>query len=254
MHAVGPKKAALKINHYLAFFLDIEKTWKHVPSYPQLIDHFGAEGLRRVRLPMRWLQEERGLEIDAHAKRLHSEKRRISECLASLPRTSQAGKALQSYWGELDSRIKRGKTSYTSARLALRAAASLMRHSDPAGKRLPTQHDVDGYLMAVPGQVATLTGFTNFLNQQQGTSLKPVVNDAVVSKKRKEKLARSLMKMAKQPEKGANWQWEWLVLGMEYFHERKISKKVIRQQEIETKDDGTWVTLDGMKYWLPGSY
>lgn len=253
MHAVGPKKAALKVNHYLAFFLDIETTWQQLPSYQQLLNHFEAEGLRRVRLPMRWLGEAKGIKQNAQAKRLHSEKRRISECLSSLPHTSQAEKVLHSYWGELESRIRRGKTSYTSARLALRAAASLLRYTDSAGKRLPTQHDVDGYLHAVPGQVATLTGFTNFLNHQQGTTLKPVVNATVISKKRKEKLARSLMKMAKQPEKDENWQWEWIVLGLEYFHERKISKKVIRQQEIETKDDGIWVTLKGMRYWLPSS-
>ncbi len=253
MHTVGSKKAALKINNYLAFFLDIETTWQQVPSYSQLLHHFGAEGLRRVRLPMRWLDEAKGIKPNAQAKRLHSDKRRIRECLASLPPSSQANKALHSYWGQLESRIKSGKTSYTSARLALRVAASLLRHTDTAGQRLPAQRDVESYLDAAPGQAATLTGFTNFLNQQQGTALKPVVNAARICKQRKEKLARSLMKMAKQPEKNEAWQWEWLMLGMEYFHERKISKKAIRQQEIETKDDGIWVTLEGSKYWLPSS-
>lgn len=254
IHAVGPKKAALKVNHYLSFFLDIEKTWQKVPSCSQLLNHFEAEGLRRVRLPMRWLHEAKGIKPNAHAKRLHSDKRRIRECLASLSPSSHADKALHSYWGQLESRIKSGKTSYTSARLALRAAAALLRHTDPVGQRLPAQCDVESYLDAVPGQAATLTGFTNFLNRQLGTTLKPVVNAAKVSKQRKEKLARSLMKMAKQPEKNEAWQWEWLVLGLEYFHERKISKKAIRQQEIETKDDGIWVMLEGMNYWLPSTH
>lgn len=251
MNAVGPKKAALKINHYLTFFLDMETTWQQVPRYPQLLHHFGAEGLRRVRLPMRWLHEAKGIEPDAKAKRLDSDKRRIRECLSSLPPTSQAEKALHSYWEQLESRIMNGKTSYTSVRLALRAAASLLLKTDPAGQRLPVQGDVDNYLDATPGQAATLTGFTNFLNRQHGTNLKSVTNATRASKQRKEKLARSIMKMAKCPRKDETWKWEWVVLGLEYFHDRKISRKVIRQQKIDTKIDGIWVTLKGKRYWLP---
>lgn len=251
MSTVGPQKAALKINHYLMFFLDLETTWQQVPSYPQLLHHFGAEGLRRVRLPMRWLHEAKGVEPDAQARRLHSDKRRIRECLSFLPPTSQAEKALYSYWRQLESRIMNGKTSYSSARLALRAAASLLLKADPAGQRLPAQDDLDHYLEAAPGQAATLTGFTNFLNRQHDTSLKPVANAARSIKQRKEKLARSIMKMAKCPEKDEAWQWEWIVLGLEYFHDRKISRKAIQQQKIETKGDGIWVTLKDKQYWLP---
>lgn len=251
MNTVGPKKAALKINHYLMFFLDMEKTWQQVPRYPQLLNHFGAEGLRRVRLPMRWLHEAKGVEPDPQATRLDSEKRRIRECLSSVPPTSRAGNSLLGYWKQLESRVKSGKSSYSSARLALRAAASLLLKTDKTGKRLPTQGDVEDYLDAAPGQAATITGFTNFLNRQQGTTLKPIVNTARVNKQRKEKLAKALMKMAQSPEKNEDWHWKWLTLGLEYFHNRKVSKKFIRQQKIDIKNDGFLVTLDGTIYWLP---
>lgn len=251
MHTVGPKKAALKINHYLSFFLEIETTWQQVPSYPQLLNHFGAEGLRRVRLPMRWLHEVKGIKPDAKAKRLDSDKRRIRECLSSLPPTSRAEKALLDYWEQLESRIKSGKTSYSSARLALRAAASLLLKTDKVGQRLPAQGDVEGYLGSAPGQAATLTGFTNFLNRQHGTTLKPVTDTRRANKQRKEKLAQSIMKMAKHPEKDEAWRWEWVTLSLEYFHGRKVSKKAIRQQKIEVHNDGLSVTLEGMRYWLP---
>lgn len=251
IHAVGPKKAALKINHYLGFFLDIETTWQQVPSYPQLLHHFGAEGLRRVRLPMRWLHEEKGIEPDPKAKRLDSDKRRIRECLSSLPPASQAEKVLHGYWGQLQSRISSGKTSYSSARLALRAAASLLRNTDPKGKSLPAQHDVDDYLTATPGQAATLTGFTNFLSRQHGTILKPVTDTTRASMQRKESLARSIIKMAKNPNNDEAWLLEWIALTIEYFHGRKISRKAIRQKEKEAVDDGIWITIEGMRYWLP---
>lgn len=251
MHAVGPKKAAIKINHYLAFFLDMEITWQQVPSYPQLLNHFGAEGLRRVRLPMRWLHETKGVTLDPQAKSLDSDKRRIRECLSSLPPDSRAEKALHAYWEQLASRIKSAKTSYRSARLALRAAASLLRNTDPAGKRLPAQHDVDDYLSVTPGQAASLTGFTNFLNRQHDANLKPVIDATRVRKKRKENLARSLIKMSNHEEKDDAWMLEWIALSMEYFHGRKVSKKAIRQEKIEASDNGIWITLQDMKYWLP---
>lgn len=251
MCTVGPKKAALKINHYLTFFLNIETIWQQVPSYSQLLNHFGAEGLRRVRLPMRWLHEVKGVESDPKAKRLDSDKRRVRECLSSFPTTSRSEKALHDYWGQLEPRVRSGKTSYTSARLALRAAASLLRNTDPMGQRLPAQRDVDDYLDATPGQAATLTGFTNFLNRQHGTALKPMTDTMRTSKRRKEKLARALMEMAKQPHKDSAWMSRWTVLAMEYFHGRQIAQKTLHQQDIEASGNGIWVTLEGLRYWLP---
>ena len=50
---VGDNKAAITVNRYLSFFLEIEKVWQAIPDYARLIAHFSAEGLRRVRLPMR---------------------------------------------------------------------------------------------------------------------------------------------------------------------------------------------------------
>lgn len=251
MHTVGPKKAALKVNHYLSFFLDIEKNWQQIPSYLELLNYFEAEGLRRVRLPMRWLHEVKGVEPDAQAKRLHSEKRRIREYLTSLPSSSQAEKAFHHYWGRLESRIMDGKTSYTSARLALGAAASLLLKTDPTGQRLPAQDDVDNYLVTAPGQAATLTGFTNFLNRQYGISLKPTVNKKRASKKRKKKLEKTLMVMAQYSEKDETWRWKWIALSLEYFHGKKVPEKAICQEEIEDCGDGILITLDGMRYWLP---
>lgn len=251
IRTVGPHKAALRINHHLSFFLEIDQTWQRVPSYLQLLNHFGAEGLRRAKLPMRWLHEAKGVEPDHQAKRVDSEKRRIDECLSSIPPTSRAANALLAYWEQLTSRIRGDKTSYTSARLALRAASSLLLQTDQAGQKLPAQGNIDDYLDTAPGQLATITGFTNFLNRQYGTTLKPFVDTKRASKRRKEKLARSIMQMAKNPNKDDAWMSQWMVLAMEYFHGRKLSRKTFLQKEIETTDDGIWITLDGMRYWLP---
>jgi hypothetical protein len=54
---VGGHKAALTIHRYLPFFMDIERQWRTIPDYHVLLNHFGTQHLRRVLLPMRWMEE-----------------------------------------------------------------------------------------------------------------------------------------------------------------------------------------------------
>ena len=82
--AVGDNKAAITVNRYLSFFLEIEKVWQAIPKYNRLVDHFGAEGLRRVRLPMRWMQEAGMVVKDAAVQAEDSEKRQIAGMLKAL--------------------------------------------------------------------------------------------------------------------------------------------------------------------------
>ncbi|WP_339935266.1 hypothetical protein [Vreelandella glaciei] len=251
IRTTGPHKAALKINHFFSFFLEIDQAWSRIPSYSELLHHFGAEGLRRVRLPMRWLHEEQGVEPDHQAKRIDSEKRRIQACLSSMPSASLSDQVLQAYWLQLETRIEAGTTSHTSARLALSAAAALLLNTDREGQRLPNQGDVDSYLSAVPGQAASVTGFTNFLNRQHATTLTPRVDEKRVRKRRKEMLARTMMQMAKCAEQGDEWRERWIVTAMEYFHDKKVTKKALRRQAIESSGDGVRVTMGDESYWLP---
>lgn len=158
---------------------------------------------------------------------------------------------LQAYWLQLETRIEAGTTSHTSARLALSAAAALLLNTDREGQRLPNQGDVDSYLSAVPGQAASVTGFTNFLNRQHATTLTPRVDEKRVRKRRKEMLARTMMQMAKCAEQGDEWRERWIVTAMEYFHDKKVTKKALRRQAIESSGDGVRVTMGDESYWLP---
>lgn len=200
---------------------------------------------------MRWLHEEKGVEPDHQAKRVDSEKRRIQACLSSMPSASLSERVLQTYWQQLEARIEAGRTSHTSARFALSAAAALLLNTDREGQRLPNQGDVDSYLSAVPGQAASVTGFTNFLNRQHATTLTPRVDEKRARKRRKEKLARTMMEMTKCADQGEEWSEQWSVTAMEYFHDKKVSKKSLRHHSIERSRGGLQVSLDGVSYWLP---
>ncbi|MFS8175753.1 hypothetical protein [Vreelandella titanicae] len=104
---------------------------------------------------------------------------------------------------------------------------------------------------AVPGQAASVTGFTNFLNRQHATTLAPRVDEKRARKRRKEKLARTTMQMAKCADQGEDWSERWIVTAMEYFHDKKVSKKTLRQQAVEREEDGIKVIMGGVTYWLP---
>jgi hypothetical protein len=119
---VPAQKAALTIHGYFPFFYEMEKRWGKVPSYDQLLIHFTAEGLRRVRLPMRWLSETLQVVVDAQVREDASDLRRIAVIVASLPVETPAAQVLAAYNRELQLRIAAGRVSIRTARLALRPA------------------------------------------------------------------------------------------------------------------------------------
>jgi len=96
-----------------------------------------------------------------------------------------------------------------------------------------------------------VTGFTNFLNRQHATTLTPRVDEKRARKRRKEKLARTMIQMAKCTDQGEEWKERWIVTTMEYCHDKKVSKKALRQQTIEHSGDGVRVSMEGVSYWLP---
>ena len=64
-------------------------------------------------------------------------------------------------------------------------------------------------------------------------------------------LARTMMQMAKCAEQGDEWRERWIVTAMEYFHDKKVTKKALRWQAIESSGDGVRVTMGDESYWLP---
>ena len=254
---VGCDKACISIHFYLPFFLDVEKTWGGVPGYPDLLKHFSAEGLRRVRLPMQWLKEAHGITPDVQMRESDSELRRIEAILASVPGGSSAGTALGKYHRMLQARLDAGDTSIRSIRLALRPAASLLLEADPGGSKLPNQAGLLRYLHVSAGQRAAVTGFVNFMNDHYGLGL--TLPDAkkqagTARRKRLEAEMLTLMQEAASNPAGDEINKRWISLGLAYFH--GLPKKVgasVADSQISITDGGVWVEWQSMRYWLPFS-
>jgi len=224
---LGPKAAALKINAYYDFFKELENVWQDVPTYAQLLRHFSAEGLRRVRVPVRWLSEFDGLVVCAQAREADSEQRRVQGIMEQ-PREPWPQQLIAGYHRILQSRLATGGISLRSTRLALRSASDLLDHSRLKAAAMIDQKALDGYWRKSPGAVASVTGFVGYLNQvyRAGLNTRPDLSWA-----RQQKLAkreRELVELLPQRDETSDFESRWIVKALAYFHGiGRISRKAL---------------------------
>lgn len=248
---VGASKAARSIHRYLPFFMQMEENWRRIPTYPPLLECFGAEGLRRVRLPMRWLCEDRGVKPDANARKDDSERRRIETLRRSLPAGSRASKIFEEYQQTLMARHEAGRTSLRSIRFALWPAMTLLLRMDPQGRALPDQAALDRYLLHAPGQKAAVTGFVNYLSATQGLTLEPRVDTGKVVSARRRALENEITRMTRQPGYQRDVDRRWIAVGIEYFHHVKVSKRTLASASVSDDGHVLRVAVNGATYVLP---
>ncbi|WP_124173284.1 hypothetical protein [Pseudomonas aeruginosa] len=248
----GGQRAALRIHRYLPFFVEIEQRWGEIPAYPILVEHFGAEGLRRVRLPMKWLIESHHINVCTVDREADSENRRVSALVASVPVGTVGANALAAYREKLQSKIKAGKLTIRSMRLALRPAASLLLAADASGHTLPDQITVDRLLRETPGQRSALSGFINFLNQKYALNLLAIVDEKFAATRRRRRLEATLISLAMTVDGSDSFLREWIGIGLVYFHGLPNTvSRLISNDAITTDADGYRVSIEGQEYWLP---
>lgn len=248
---VGPNKAAITIHRYLPFFLAIEAEWQHTPTYMELLGHFTAEGLRRVRLPMQWFCIARGIEVDPLEREDDSERRRIQMLVSAFPNESQAGQMIVDYHNKLMEKQKSEQTALRSIRLALRPAVSLLLATDAQKPQLPDQPMLDRYLLDSPGQKAAITGFIHYLRAFHGLDLVIRTDTKKIQAAKRRKLEQAIIHMSQHPEEGNEFLWRWVSTGLEYFHKVKANKQTVRSATIATGSAGLRVAVNGQSYFLP---
>jgi len=250
---VGGHKSALSIHRYLPFFLEIEKQWQRIPGYLELLEWFGAEELRRVRLPMRWLNEAKAIFAVAISREEDSDRRRIEAIMSSVPDRSLASLVLIGYRSRLMDRYNASKSTLRSVRLALRPAVSLLLVADAMGNYLPNQAALDRYLLEVPGQKAAVTGFVNFLNKEYRLELLPRADENRVCEVRKKKLEAEIMTLMREIGGDKESRRKWLSAALAYFHglPRKVGKGLKDEDITDACNGGLVVVWNRARYWVP---
>ncbi len=253
---VGTHKAAITLHRYLPFFLDIEKQWKSIPEYAILLKHFGTPGLRKVLLPMKWMQEAGFVVPDAGAKVEDSDQRRIAATLKKFETGTAQRSILDGYHDQLLTGQKEGKTTWRSIRLAMTPAAALLLHAATKDICPPDQKMLDAYLGKTPGQRAAVSGFVGYLRDSHkvNITLTPANNKA--TKLKKNQLENDLLRLLTGNDQSKNGRLKLLAVAMAYFHEvvqKDITEKVLESVVAATDGVGVVVTIAKKKYWLPSN-
>jgi len=70
---------------------------------------------------------------------------------------------------------------------------------------------------------------------------------------RRRKLEREIIQLTKCRDDSKEWLLRWIVVGLEYFHGRKIGKKAIQLDMVRKEAEGFLVTTEGAEsdYWIP---
>ncbi|WP_122604126.1 hypothetical protein [Pseudomonas viridiflava] len=250
INKIGPKRAALLINRHLKSFMEMNAQWLVLPTYQQLLKAKGALWIRRAQLPMQWMTEERGMQVDEKLKEDITETGRIEAIVASLP--SDIGqKLLQAYRVHLESKPNKRANSLRSVRMAMRSAANLVLVSEAAGSPMPSSESLRSLLAETPGVAASLASFISFLSASYELSIVfPKDNrDAIkLTRKRSEQELKSLMSEAAS---GVDVRDRWLDAALGYFHGvARVSKKAMALTS-DPERNGLLVTLKGKEYWIP---
>lgn len=248
----GAQFAALNLRRYLPFLEEIHGQWAEMPDYANLVDHVGAEGLRRVRSVVIWLQETGRLHVDAAIRENSSEHRRIAHSLCVLP-DGPGRKALLGYHRVLQHRLELGQLQLRSMRIALSSAVRLLFSTDAAGQRLPSQKDLLQLLRKRPGLWASLYGFVGHLNRRHSLGLSPRVEPGWLARAAHALSESRLLELYAEAGTGEMFERRWISMALSCFHELgRVGIKAFQYTSAEHEGyPGFSVLLRGGEYWVP---
>lgn len=249
---VGEHKAALTIHRYLPFFTKLERQWGTIPVYEVLLKYFGAAELRRVLLPMRWMQATGLVVPDSAARADDSERRRVVAKLEEFAQGSYNRKTLEGYYQTLIKSMHAGTTTLRSIRLSLSAASALLQTANAEKLKMPDQNALNNYLSKTPGQRAGISGFVRYLRDEQGVDIH-LPKASLHKAQQRKKLATELMALMQEGGDSDQFKRKWLSVALAYFH--GLDSKTVRAMlhaDIDHVDGGLTIFWENKSYWLPG--
>lgn len=248
----GAQYAALNLQRYLPFLEELHLRWEEMPTYAVLVEHFSAEGLRRIRSVIYWLQDTGQLHVDPVVREESSERRRIAQSLKIFPE-GPARTALLGYHRLLEQRIELGQLQLRSMRIALSSAVRLLFSTDAGGQRLPAQKDLLQLLRKRPGLWASLYGFVGHLNLRHSLKLTLWVDSAWLTRAAHALRESRLLELYTEEGTGEAYERRWISMALSYFHGLgRVGVKTFQYTPFEHSGHvGFTVLLRGKEYWVP---
>lgn len=250
---VGAHKAALKLQRYVEFFQAMDQRWGRIPDYESLLAQFGAKGLRRVRLPMRWMAAASLVSIEPVVRQADSERRAIDALLSTFEKGGAMSGMLAEFYQMLLQRKAQGTTSLRSIRLNLTPAVALLSHAAASDLMLPTQEVLKGYLAQKPGQRAALSAFIGYLRQQYGLALVLPKRPPKTPAQLRKQLAQRILALLREQPSDQSFRERWIALGLAYFHDLplQVGSQIGREHILHESEGGMTILWAGNRYYLP---
>jgi hypothetical protein len=250
----GVNRAAILLNKYLAFFMDMENRWSAIPKYEVLISHYGAESLRSNLQAIRWMQASGLIEIDQRVKQDDSYKRRTIALLKKIPTGSPGQLLLDGYYEHLLEKNMTGAMTWRSICSAITPALRVILMSEAKGLKCPDQSVINEYLTQVPGQRNSVSRFVSFLVMVFKCALSmPRVQKTLTRTIRVHHMERDLFALLQRHQAMKSISiTRWTSLCLAYFHglPPNITRNIPRDN-ITINSDGIVVTWQAQEYWLP---
>lgn len=253
MERVGEHKAALTINRYLPFFMEVERNWTDFPKFTAILMHFGTAKLRRFLLPMRWMEATGIVVPDVAAKVNDSHNRSIIATLDKFAKGTREHEILEGYYGTLSNDMRKGKVSLRSVRLALSPAGALLRKAGEMGRTLPDQNVLKAYLDKVPGQRAAVSRFVRYLREEHCVNIfLPKLDPVRIKRLRKKELEVELLALMRESIDSIDFKQRWLSVSLAYYHglDRSIGL-IAKDSDILHAEGGLVVIWRNNHYWVP---
>lgn len=250
---VGVHKAALTINRYVPFFMAVDQQWGEIPGYRELLGHFGTAGLRKVLLPVRWMESAGLIVVDVEAKQDESERRRIEVLLAKLKAGSPERKMLEGYHGSLKADLAGREITLRSVRLALTPAVGMLELA--IEKEIsPGQPLLKAFLDRVPGQRAAVSGFVGYLRNTLGIPVVlPKLDKKKAEQRRKKQLEAEMLALMRVADDSEEFRRKWLSVALAYFHglPREVGLN-LKPEDIKTSSsEEIFVTVAKTSHLVP---
>lgn len=242
---VGYPKAAMTIERYIGFFQEVAIHWDRLPTHEILLKHFKPKGMRKILKVKQWIESLNDVQISQNLTNDLAEQDRIRVLLSKVEANPVTKSLLAAYYTKLLDKLKSGKTTLKSVRLALQPAVGLIINLN----KLPQQADVDSYLKQKSGQRVALIGFINFINQEYNLNLKieklAAYDKQQIKYRKKHELEKQVIdyviECRNNPDKfNLN---DWVKLALLYFHGIKVSSSNLSEFTTEIIKDGFLIKI-----------
>lgn len=248
----GAKKAQLKSNNFIDFFVRCEQIWGLIPNYEVLIAEFKPEGLRHNLTVLRWLIDTGRIVENLELKDYVSEQERIVNLLGLLDGGIPI--AVKNYYAVLLEKHLTRQTSLKTVRMYLQPVVALHIRFQLNGQQRPFQEQIDSYLLDKSGQSNSLSSYISFLNKKYGSDLvckKP--DKSIIAAKIRKHNEKQLLDLAIKPKPlSPKDRLRWYKFGLAFFHEYQVSLKTLEKVDVTSaNDEMDIISIGKHQYWVP---